>query len=173
MLLGLGTAAPALAQTPAAKPAPAPARQAAPSVALPSPLVTTQLIASMLTAVDHANKTGNYTVLLALGSPGFQSANNPARLGAAFSDFRTRQIDLAEVLILSPTFEIPPTMVQPNLMRMRGLFQLTQGQFGFDMQFRFDRGWRLDSIYLRPPGASAPAARTAPAPKPQTPAIPR
>lgn len=160
LLAGLGAAAPTFAQTAAKPPAKPAARPvAAPSVPLPSALVSTQLIASMLTAVDHANKTGNYTVLLALGSPGFQAHNSAASLGAAFSPFRTRRIDLSEVLILSPTYNLAPTFVEPRAVRMRGTFQLSHGPLGFDLQFRWDGGWRLDGVLLTPP-----PARLAPAP---------
>jgi hypothetical protein len=42
------------------------------------------LIRSTLLALDHANKTGNYTVLRDLGSPGFQT-NTDARLAEIFA----------------------------------------------------------------------------------------
>ena len=52
------------------------------------------LIRSTLFALDHANKTGNYTVLRDLGSPGFQS-NNAARLAEIFAAERKDNIDLS------------------------------------------------------------------------------
>jgi hypothetical protein len=42
------------------------------------------LIRSTLLAVNHANLTGNYTVLRELGTPGFQQSNTAARLGDIF-----------------------------------------------------------------------------------------
>ncbi|CAN5507329.1 hypothetical protein BH09PSE4_BH09PSE4_16520 [soil metagenome] len=143
-----------------------PANALAPSAPLPDALVSTELLASTITAIDHADKTGNYTVLLALGSARFRANNSAASLGAAFSVFRTRQIDLAEVLILSPTYEIVPTIVQPNLLRMRGSFQLTRGPVGFDFLFGWDNGWRLDGVLLTPPPVPLAATGAKPSPNP-------
>ena len=52
------------------------------------------MIRSTLLALDHANKTGNYTVLRDLGAPGFQ-ANTEARLAEIFAAQRKDNIDLS------------------------------------------------------------------------------
>src|SRR4051812_18904799 len=44
------------------------------------------LIRSTLLALDHANRTGNYTVLRDLGAPGFYTANTAARLAEIFGN---------------------------------------------------------------------------------------
>jgi hypothetical protein len=134
-----------------------PPRQTAPPpavIAAPGQLASAKLLASMITAIDHANKTGNYTVLHAMGSTGFQANTSPASLGAAFAVFRQQRIDLSDVLVLSPNYETAPSVVAPGLVRMRGRYALARGALGFDLQFRWDRGWRLDSVSLRPPAAS-------------------
>lgn len=118
-----------------------------------------KLLASMITAVDHANKTGNYTVLHALGSSAFQASTSPASLGVAFAAFRQQRFDLSEALVLSPNYEIAPRLVSPGLVRMRGRFAFTCGPLTFDVQFRWDRRWQLDSLSLGPPAAPPPTAK--------------
>ena len=48
--------------------------------AVPAPNTLTILIKNTLAALNHANLTGNYTVLRDLGAPGFSQANTAARL---------------------------------------------------------------------------------------------
>src|SRR5215813_12361296 len=52
------------------------------------------LIRSTLLALDHANKTGNYTVLRDLGSLGWSQGNSDARLAEIFVGLRRDNIDL-------------------------------------------------------------------------------
>jgi hypothetical protein len=149
----------AAAQTAPAKPPakPATTAPAAPAAALPVPsaLGAVKLVTSAIIAVDQANKTGNYSVLLGLGSAGFQANNSSVSLGAAFGVFRQRQIDLADVIVLSPTYDIPPTLVKPDTVRIRGRFSLPRGLLAFDLLYKWDRGWRLDAIALAPPSEPA------------------
>src|SRR5215472_16903785 len=65
------------------------------------------LIRSTLLALDHANKTGNYTVLRDLGAPGFQ-ANTAARLAEIFASQRKDNIDLSGVVVLEPQLTVLP-----------------------------------------------------------------
>lgn len=48
------------------------------------------LVRATLSALNDANRTGNYTVLRDLGAPGFRQANSAARLGEIFSDLRKK-----------------------------------------------------------------------------------
>src|SRR5687768_8730911 len=78
------------------------------------------LIRSTLLALDHANRTGNYTVLRDLGAPGFQSSNSAARLGEIFANLRGQNLDLSGLAVLEPQLTVLPTAVQGGLMRMAG-----------------------------------------------------
>jgi hypothetical protein len=60
------------------------------------------LIRSTLIALDHANRTGNYTVLRDLGAPGFQTANTAARLSEIFANLRAQNADLSGVAVIEP-----------------------------------------------------------------------
>jgi hypothetical protein len=82
------------------KPEPKPAAHA-PTPALIDRNGVLILIRSTLLALDQANKTGNYTVLRDLGSPGFHS-NTAARLAEIFAAQRKDNIDLSGTAVLDP-----------------------------------------------------------------------
>ncbi len=154
-LLILAALAPTLAKQAEAS-QPRPATQPAPGQApVPDQLTTLKMVWSMMAAVDHANRTGNYSILRDLGTPGFQARNNPANLAAIFAGLRDRQVDLSDTLVVTPVWEIPPTMIQPRVLRMRGSFPLRPANIAFDLLFSWDSGWRLEGIAVQtlpPPG---------------------
>lgn len=145
VVLGLGLAAglPALAQPRA--PAPAPAAVAPGVRPLPGRLTQLRLVWSTMAAVDHANRTGNYSVLRDLGTAGFQAQNNPTALAGAFAGLRTHQVDVSETLVVQPTFEIAK-MVEPDVLRLRGSFPLRPSAILFDLMFQWRDGWKLHGI---------------------------
>jgi len=138
---------------------PAPVRQppaaAIANVPVPDRLTSLKLLWSIMAAVDHANRTGNYSVLRDLGTPAFQSNNDPASLGAIFAGLRRQQVDLSDTLLVTPTWEIAPQMVSPTVLRMRGSFPLRPQAIAFDLLFAWNRGWRLDGVAVQ----AVPAAR--------------
>lgn len=142
LLAALAVASPATAQ----QPGPAPAA-AQPGI---DELTALKLVWSTMAAVDQANKTGNYSVLRDLGSRNFQGSNNAATLGGTFAVFRDRRIDLSNTLLVPPTYEIPPTVVQPGVLRMRGRFNMRPVAIGFDLLYQWEQGWRLFGISLVP-----------------------
>lgn len=135
-----------------ARPAQPQARPVSPAQApLPDPLVTMKLIWSAIAALDHANQTGNYSVLRDLGAPSFQTSNSAATLAGIFQALRTQQVDVANALIVTPTFEIPPSLVEGGLLRARGSFPLRPVAIGFDLLFQNVAGqWRLFGIAVVP-----------------------
>jgi hypothetical protein len=122
------------------------------------------LIRSTLIALDHADRTGNYTVLRDLGAPGFQTANTAARLSEIFANLRAQNADLSGVAVIEPQLTVLPTTVQGGLMRMAGVFPSVPLQVNFEMLFAPVEGrWRLFGIAVNV-GQSGPAA-----PMPQAP----
>ena len=107
------------------------------------------LIRSTLLAVNHANLTGNYTVLRDLGTPGFQQSNNPARLADVFRGLRERNLDLSPVALLDAKLRRQPSLAPNGRLRLTGFFPSKPEQVNFDLTFyyRNDR-WRLDGIAL-------------------------
>ena len=132
----LGQAPPAAATTTSAVPT-------------PNQLASLQMLWSAMAAVDHANRTGNYSVLRDLGSPGFQARNNPANLAAIFAGLREHNVDVSSTLVVTPVWEIPPSMVQPGVLRMRGTFPLRPASIAFDLLFWWQDGWRLEGVAVQ------------------------
>src|SRR5438552_3852933 len=63
------------------------------------------LVRSTLLALDHANKTGNYTVLRDLAAPAFQ-VNTAARLAEIFAGHRREGLDLSGVIVIDLQFSL-------------------------------------------------------------------
>lgn len=126
---------------------------------LPDELTLSKLLWSTMAAVDQANKTGNYSVLRDLGSTGFQANNNAASLAGVFAAIRTQRIDLSNTLLLAPTYEFRPAMIEPGILRMRGRFPLRPTAIGFDLIYEWQDGWRLHGVSIVPFGPSGAPQR--------------
>jgi hypothetical protein len=153
------TAVPASAQ-----PAPRASAAAAPSLPVPDQLSLAKLLWSTMSAIDHANKTGNYSVIRDLGSPGFQATNNAAVLANAFAGIRQQRLDLADTLLFEPAYEFAPGIIQ-GMLRMRGTFPMRPTGVAFDFLYEWHDGWRIHGVALRPiattlrPAPSRPPAQ--------------
>lgn len=163
-LLILGAVTTSAQQTPP-QPA-APAQQPAP----PRPANIDRngvlmLIRSTLMALDHANKTGNYTVLRDLGAPGFQ-VNTAAKLAEIFAKQRGDKLDLSGVAVIDPQLSLLPQIEPNGLLHMAGFFPSVPSQVNFELLFApVDGQWRVFGVSLSV-GQSAPVAPSAPEPPP-------
>jgi hypothetical protein len=144
--------------------APAAAQQQRPQTAptaaagTPDSLTMAKLVWSALAALDHANQTGNYSVLRDLGAPTFQSRNSAATLAGVFQALRDQRVEVANALVVNPTYEFAPTIVQGGLLRARGSFPLRPTAIGFDLLFQNVGGqWRIFGMAVVPLAAQ-PAA---------------
>lgn len=123
------------------------------------------LVRGTLHALDHANKTGNYTVLRDLGSRGFQT-NTAARLAEIFADHRKDAVDLGGIAVLEPQLTLLPQIEPNGMLRMAGFFPSVPMQVNFELLFQpADRQWKLFglSVNVVPAGPQAPT--TAPEPE--------
>ncbi|HEX8467809.1 MAG TPA: hypothetical protein VF620_08390 [Allosphingosinicella sp.] len=137
-------------------------------MATPDPLTTAKLVWTIMAAVDHANQTGNYSVLRDLGAPSFQENNNAAALATIFQSIRTQRLDLSNALVVSPTYDIPPTIIEGGILRARGVFPLRPTAIAFDLLFQPIGGrWALLGISVAPTlrPTTPPAAPAARAPR--------
>jgi hypothetical protein len=133
-LLAVATAVTAAAQTPA------PAR---PST------IEVMLVRNALTAVNHANISGNYTVLRDLGSTAFRDKNSAAQLATIFQNLRDKKIDLSPTLVLDPQFTQPPGVNQAGQLVLVGYFPTQPLQVNFAVAYqRVDAGWMIYEISL-------------------------
>jgi hypothetical protein len=140
----------ALAAQPSAGPAPAPQAPAT-AAGAPDTILVHKLLWSVMAALDHANQTGNYSVLRDLGAPSFQANNSAATLGGIFTAIRNQNIDLSYTLVMTPVFQFPPGFIQSGLLRIRGVFPLRPNAIGFDLLFQNINGqWRLFGLAVVP-----------------------
>ena len=139
---------------------------------VPQPELLAALIRSTLTALNHANVTGNYTVLRELGSPSFQATNSAAKLGTAFAAIRDQKLDLMFVAIATPQLAQPPNIDAKGVLRLIGFYPTRPLQVNFDLSFQSVNGiWRHSDIGLAArPADAAEAAPPAPAQKSPPPA---
>ena len=146
----LASGSPAAAQQRPAPAAPPAARPVAQPVPI-DPVLVAKLVWSAMAALDHANQTGNYSVMRDLGAPSFQANNSAATLAGIFQDLRARQVDVANALIIPPSYEFPPGIVEGGLLRARGSFPLRPSGLAFDLLFQNVSGqWRLFGIAVVP-----------------------
>jgi hypothetical protein len=123
------------------------------------------LVRSTLFALDHANKTGNYTVLRDIGAPGFQTANTSARLGEIFAKLRNDKVDLSGIAVIDPQLTLLPQIEANGLMHMSGFFPSVPSQVNFELLYAaVDSQWRLFGISVSI-GQSGPVAPAPPAAK--------
>ena len=129
-----------------------PAVQPPPSVMpVPGSLEMSKLIWSTLAAVDHANRSGNYSVLRDISAQGFQINNDPARLATIFAGIRSARIDLSDALLIAPTYSEAPAQLRADIFEVRGAFMLRPISIYFDLVFQWAQGrWTLVGIVLRP-----------------------
>lgn len=162
----LAGAQPAQAQPAAAPPT-------TPRAARPAPIDRQGmllLIRQSLTALDFANKSGNYTILREISAPGFAANHDAARLSALFRSQRERNLDYSGVLIFEPTITAGPEITAEGILRFAGLFPSASNQISFELYFSPVNGqWRLFGIVadMAPPVPAAPMPATDPNTQPR------
>ncbi len=125
------------------------------------------LIRNSLVALDHGNKTNNYTVLRDLAAPAFQ-INTAARLSDIFAGLRRDGLDMSGVVVVDPTLSLGPKIEKNGLLHVSGAFPYGPQILNFDLTYApVENQWRLFgiSVALKPAPAPAPAAATAGAPR--------
>ncbi len=163
---------------PTAQPGPAaasPVTVDASRPAVPPPEVLLLMVRNALAALNHANLTGNYTVLHGLGSPSLQAQNSAAQLGIVFTALRTQGVDLAPTLVLTPQLSETPALSADGVLRLAGLFPTRPLQIAFIILYRsVNARWTIDGLSVTagppgtaPPNTAEPNAATPPAATPQ------
>ena len=110
-----------------------------------------KLLWSTIAAVDHANQSGNYSVLRDISAQTFQVNFNPARLTEIFAGIRGLNRDLSTARLVPPTYYEAPQMISNDVFRVRGVFQLRPISIGFDVYYQWEQGrWKLFGIDIQP-----------------------
>ena len=105
------------------------------------------LIKSTIMALQHANQTGNYSVLRDLGTPVFREQFDQAKLTAIFSNLRSRGVNLSPAMILAPNLSKQPELTPQNQLHLIGYFQTQPLQIQYELLFvSIDGAWRLDGL---------------------------
>ena len=135
-----------------------PGRPAISSLPVPSELELAKLVWSTMAMVDHANRSGNYSVLRDTSASGFQIQNDPARLAEIFAGIRAMRIDLSNALIVAPVYTGGPALLQADVFRVQGYFPLRPTPIFFDFYFQWEQGrWKLYGISVQPGSITQPA----------------
>jgi len=144
---------PVLAQARGRPPA-APARPAAPATPTPSvppAIAVLAMVRSTLLAVDHANRTGNYTVLRDLAAPQFRDANSAARLAQIFGPVVTQSIDLLAVAVAEPAYNKPAAINAEHKLHVGGVFRIPPKAAAFEIMWEpVGAQWRLFAVGIQP-----------------------
>jgi len=144
LTIALVSVSPACAQARASnQPSSTAGRSQAAPMAMPSSVAQLILIRSALTAFNHANLTGNYSVLQALGSQNFRTANPTVKLAKLFVPFRTSLVDISPTLFLNPALSRQP-VIENGRLRLVGTFPSQPMAVSFDLLFeQSDLQWKL------------------------------
>ena len=124
---------------------------------VPSELELAKLVWSTMAMVDHANRSGNYSVLRDTSASAFQIQNDPSRLTEIFAPVRALRIDLSNALIVAPVYTGGPTLLQSDVFRVQGYFPLRPSPIFFDFYFQWEQGrWKLFGISIQPATMTQP-----------------
>jgi hypothetical protein len=114
---------------------------------LPNAYSLNMMIRSSIIALNQANKTGNYTVLLDLASPSFRASNDSNRLAQIFARLRQRNLDLSPILFFTPKLLQQPQVAPNGLLRLVGFFPTAPERVSFDLYFEMAGDeWKLFGI---------------------------
>ncbi len=151
----------AIAQKKKAAPA-AEAKPAENASEIPDGPVLSMLIRRTLLTLNNANISGNYTVMRDLAAPGFQAANNAARLAEIFAALRNQNIDMAPIMYFDPKLVREPQITPNGLLRVSGFIPTQPQQINFDMLFQQIAGkWLLFGIAVNTSPATTATASPA------------
>jgi hypothetical protein len=119
----------------------------APQLMVPDSQGLAVLIQNSLIALNHANLTGNYSVLRDLAAPGFQKLNSPKQLAASFADLRVRNVNLSPIVLYQPKLVGDPAIDDKGFLRMAGFYETRPMQVHFNLVFQpVAAVWRLFEI---------------------------
>jgi hypothetical protein len=150
LLAGLALGPDGAAQEPAKGVKPAPAAPGAPAqqqLHVPPPEALLALIRSAMIGLDHANRTGNYSVLRELGGPALQQLST-AQLANAFASLRAAKVDLLVAAIATPHLTQQPTIApQGGLLQLVGFFPTQPRRLQFHIVYQPAGGeWKLAGL---------------------------
>jgi len=116
-----------------------------------NPNLVATLIHNTVMALNHANLSGNYTVLRDLGSPQFRTATTSARLASIFQAHRKSKLDMSAVVLFRPQLKHPAQLTNSGHLRIVGFYPTKPLQINFDLTYQIVNGkWRIFRISVSP-----------------------
>jgi hypothetical protein len=118
------------------------------------------LIRSTLSALDDANRSGNYSVLRDLAAPSFQLQHSSADLAVVFAEARKAAIDLAPATVTEPIIT-ETVRADAGHLRLTGIIPAAPEHIIFTLQFEAVAGhWKLTTLAIgRQAGTHVDVAR--------------
>lgn len=105
------------------------------------------LVQNSLIALNHANLTGNYSVLRDLAAPGFQKLNSPKQLAASFADLRARNVNLSPIVLYQPKLVGDTTIDDKGFLHIAGYYETQPLLVNFSLVFQpVAAVWRMFEI---------------------------
>lgn len=127
---------------------------------LPDANGITILVRTTIIALNHANRTGNYTVFRDLGAPAFQKTNTAAKLASIYANLRAPYLDFSPVVLFNPKFTKKPALNKQRMLRLTGFFATSPLRVHFDLVYQWiEKRWQLFGISVQTRQAPA-AAKT-------------
>jgi len=110
----------------------------------------TILARTTIIALNHANRSGNYTVFRDLASPAFQNTNTPAKLAGIFANLRSQDLDFGPIVMFNPKYTKPPTLTPQGMLRLTGYFPTSPLRVDFDLVYQWLGGrWQVFGIAVQ------------------------
>ena len=117
--------------------------------------VISSLIRSTMIAVNHANQTGNYSVLRDLGASQLKDRQNIADLADIFRGMRQANSDLSSTVLIDPTIVGGAKLTTDGKLGLKGYFPTKPQVITFDLAYIFEKSsWKISTITIGflPPG---------------------
>lgn len=129
-----------------------------PANGVPSDHLQVRLIQNALIALNHAQLTGNYTVLRDFCSPQMREQHKASDLSRAFGNAHDRNRDMSLVMEMKPMLSQRPTFSADGRLRLVGYFPTHPLVLHFDLVFlKTDTSdWSIDGIVVRTEQARPP-----------------
>lgn len=127
--------------------------RALPEQQVPQQEVLVILVQSTLLALNHANLTNDYSVMMKLSAGAMQTPQAAAQYSTGFAGFRENRIDMAPVLIYQPEWVYTP-VIQDGLLRLVGRFPTRPQEVAFDLSYIYEGNkWHVAviSVDIRDP----------------------
>ena len=118
---------------------------------VPNDYELTVLIQATLAALNHANRTGNYSVLHDLSAEGFRRINSPKRLAMIFAGHRARALDISAALLYAPVFSQPPRIDNKGFLHLKGHMPTEPFHIKFALIYeKSGSHWRIMALSIAP-----------------------